>query len=101
LSIKSKYATAIQLNGALLEGNKASPADFCSGCALGTIQAVGHPLPEELLNKVDARYRSSDGEWIGITGRCGQWTTHLVKPAELPNSIFGFTNRKWKLKQMV
>jgi len=28
------------------------------------IQAAG-----ELLNKVDARYRSSDGEWIGITGR--------------------------------
>jgi len=37
--------------------------------ALGAIKGGSGHQAEELLNKVDARYRSSDGEWIGITGR--------------------------------
>jgi len=53
-----------------------------------------------LLNKVDARYRSSDGEWVGITGRVRtvDYNTKLVQPADLPNSIFSFTDPKWKGK---
>jgi len=51
---------------ALLEEGNNSPADvfLLRTGALGSAQKAGRSSKlEELLNKADARYRSSDGEW--------------------------------------
>ena len=103
--VRVRYGDTAEMAAALLEEGNNSPADvfFAQDAgALGALEKAGRSsnLPEQLLNKVDARYRSSDGEWVGITGRVRtvDYNTNLVKPADLPNSIFSFTDPKWKGK---
>jgi iron(III) transport system substrate-binding protein len=103
--VKARYGDTAELAAALQEEGKNSPADLFfaqDAGALGAIQKTGMvaQLPEALLNKVDARYRSPEGKWVGITGRVRtvDYNTKLVKPAELPNTIFAFTDPKWKGK---
>lgn len=103
--VQVRYGDTAELAAALLEEGNNSPADvfFAQDAgALGAIQKAGKTskLPEQLLNQVDTRYRSSDGQWVGVTGRVRtvDYNTNLVKPEELPNSIFGFTDPKWKGK---
>jgi iron(III) transport system substrate-binding protein len=103
--VKARYGDTAELAAALQEEGKNSPADLFfaqDAGALGAMQKAGMvaQLPETLLNKVDARYRSPEGQWVGITGRVRtvDYNTTLVKPAQLPNTIFGFTDPKWKGK---
>lgn len=55
------------------EGNK-TPADvfYSQGPgALGFLDDLGifQPLPDDILNQVDAGYRSDQGDWVGVSGR--------------------------------
>jgi iron(III) transport system substrate-binding protein len=47
---------------------------------------------------VDARFRSADGTWVGLSGRARvvAYNTAKVKPEALPTSILGFTDPAWK-----
>jgi iron(III) transport system substrate-binding protein len=51
-----------------------------------------------VLDKVDARFRSPQGLWVGTSGRARTvaYNTKKVKAEELPRSILGFTDAKWK-----
>ena len=56
-------------------------------------------LPDKLLNKVDDKFRSDQGEWVGISGRSKVvvYNTKTVDPnKDLPQSIMDFTDPKWK-----
>ncbi len=104
-NVQVRYGDTAELAATIQEEGKNSPADvfFAQDAgALGALQKVGQSakLPQALLNKVDAQYRSPQGEWIGVTGRVRavDYNTTLVKPAELPQSIFAFTEPKWKDK---
>lgn len=104
-TVKARYGDTAELAAAILEEGKNSPADvfFAQDAgALGAIQQEGRTtqLPSSLLNQVDSRYRSPQGQWVGISGRVRvvDYNTKTVKPAELPKSIFGFTEPRWKGK---
>ncbi|WP_414563941.1 MULTISPECIES: iron ABC transporter substrate-binding protein [unclassified Anabaena] len=101
--IQVRYGDTAELASAILEEGQNSPADvFFSqdAGALGALQKAGRTvqLPTSLLNQVDSAYRSPEGQWIGVTGRVRtvDYNTNLVKAEELPSSIFGFTDPKWK-----
>ena len=103
--LQVRYGDTAELASAILEEGTNSPADVFFGQdagALGALQKAGRtaPLPSSLLNKVDAAYRSPEGQWVGVTGRVRtvDYNTNLVKAEELPSSIFGFTDPKWKGK---
>lgn len=105
VKVKVRYGDTAELAAALQEEGKNSPADLFfaqDAGALGAIQKAGlaAPLPASLLNQVDERFRSPAGNWVGISGRArtADYNTKLVKPADLPNSVFGFTDPKWKGK---
>jgi iron(III) transport system substrate-binding protein len=56
-------------------------------------------LPDGLLQKVDGRFRSSGGEWVGTSGRSKVVvynTENVVPERDLPQSIMDFTDPKWK-----
>ncbi|WP_414575748.1 iron ABC transporter substrate-binding protein [Anabaena sp. CCY 9402-a] len=103
--VEVRYGDTAELASAILEEGANSPADvfFAQDAgALGAIQKAGKALtlPASLLNQVDSVYRSPEGQWLGITGRVRtvDYNTKLVKPEELPRSIFNFTEPKWRNK---
>ncbi|MBD2729521.1 iron ABC transporter substrate-binding protein [Nostoc sp. FACHB-892] len=103
--VKVRYGDTAELASAILEEGTNSPADVFfaqDASALGAMQKANRAvqLPTSLLNQVDSTYRSPEGKWLGISGRVRtvDYNTKLVKPGELPSSIFGFTEPKWKGK---
>jgi iron(III) transport system substrate-binding protein len=100
-----RYASTSELAATLQEEGKNSPADVFlaqDAGALGAIQKAGlaTKLPDNLLNKVEPRFHSPDGMWVGVSGRVRtlDYNTKLVKPADLPATVFGLTEAKWKGK---
>ena len=105
IDVQVKYAGTTELASTILEEGDASPADvFFSqdGGALGAIAAEGRlaPVPAASLDLVDARYRSPDGVWVGVSGRARvvAYDTRALSEADLPTSIVGYADPAWKGK---
>lgn len=103
IRIKVKYGNTAELAGQILEEGKNSPADvFFSQDAgsLGALQKEGifTALPPEILSKVPEKFRSTKGDWVGVTGRSRTivYNPDTLKPADFPPSILGFNDPKWK-----
>ncbi|MBE8965157.1 iron ABC transporter substrate-binding protein [Nostocales cyanobacterium LEGE 12452] len=103
--IQVRYGDTAELAIALLEEGKNSRADLFfaqDAGALGTLEKkqVTLPIASKLLNKVDSRFRSAKGHWLGISGRARviDYNTKLVKQGELPTSISQLTEPKWRGK---
>ncbi|MGF1538852.1 MAG: iron ABC transporter substrate-binding protein [Pleurocapsa sp.] len=101
--ISVRYGDTAELAAAILEEGQNSPADIFFGQdagALGALQRANRTqsIPEETLNKVDSRFRSPEGQWIGISGRARviDYNTELVDENELPNSIWDLTEEQWR-----
>lgn len=103
--VQVRYGDTAELVAAVLEEQKNSPADVFFAQdpgALGALQQANRTtkLPDAVLAKVDDRFHSPTGQWVGITGRARtvDYNTNLVKAEELPQSIFDLTDPKWKGK---
>lgn len=100
-----RYANTAELAATIQEEGKNSPADvfFAQDAgALGALQKAGltAKLPDNFVKKVEPRFHSPEGMWIGVSGRARtlDYNTKLVKPADLPNNVFALTEPKWKGK---
>jgi len=103
LEVRVDYAGTTDLAATILEEGEASPADvfFAQDAgALGAVAAEGRlaALPEATLDRVDGRFRSDDGNWVGVSGRARVviYDTRALSEAELPTTIDGFTDPSWK-----
>lgn len=103
IEVKVRYGETPQLAATLLEEGDKTPADvfFAQDAgALGALSNAGRlqALPKATLDKVDARFRSPTGQWVGVSGRARvvAYNTQKVKAADLPDSILGYTDAKWK-----
>ena len=105
MDIEVRYGDTAELAIALLEEGKNSRADIFFGQDAGALGALAKekrtlPISNTLLAKVEPQFRSSAGQWIGISGRARviDYNTKLVKPSELPTSVAQLTNPKWRGK---
>ncbi len=103
LDVQVQYASTSELAATLLEEGDASPADvfFAQDAgALGAIAAEGMlaELPQATLETVESRFRSPDGEWVGVSGRARvvAYDSRAVQEGDLPNEIGAFTDPEWK-----
>lgn len=103
IEVQVKYGSTSELAATLLEEGSRSPADLFfsqDGGALGALSHAGllTRLPDELLNQVDSRFRARNGEWVGTSARARvvAFNTERVNPADLPDSIWGYTEPEWK-----
>ena len=103
IDVEVRYGDTAELAATLLEEGNRSPADvfFAQDAgALGAVASAGllEVLPQRLLERVEPRFRSPAGQWVGVSGRARvvAYSTERVRPEELPDSILGFTDPRWK-----
>jgi iron(III) transport system substrate-binding protein len=94
VEVKVRYASTSELVATLLEEGEATPADmFLSqdAAALGALSAAGRlrPLSEDLLGRVDKRFRSPAHDWVGVSGRARSvvFAPERIAREELPASL--------------
>ena len=100
-----RYAGTPELAATILEEGDDSPASvfFAQDAgSLGLLAKEGRfrTLPEELLEKVDPRFRSPDGLWVGVSGRARVlvYNTEELVESDLPTSVLDLTDPMWKGK---
>jgi len=66
--------------------------------AMGFVDDDLAQLPQSTLDLVDPTTRDDDGRWVGISGRQRVlvYNSDLVDPAELPESVFGLIDERWR-----
>ncbi len=104
VSIQVKYAGSASTAATLLEEGDNTPADVVflqDPGSLGALSDAGMlaQIPQATLDKVDQRFRSNDGTWVGTSGRARTviYNTDTIDPAaDLPASILDFTEPQWK-----
>ena len=103
IAIQVKYGGTAEIAATILEEGANSPADVFyaqDAGALGALQAENRlaALPDAVLNAVEPRFRSPQGQWVGTSGRARVvvYNTESVKPEDLPPSILDFTDPIWK-----
>ena len=103
--IQVRYGKTAELAIALLEEGRNSRADLFFAQDAGALGAVEQKqltlkIPSPLLNKVDTRFRSPQGHWLGISARARtvDYNTKLVNKSDLPQSIWDLTKPKWRGK---
>lgn len=103
VSVRVRYGETAELAATILEEGQNSPADVYFAQDAGALGALAYAgrlrrLPESTLQKVDARFRSSDGNWVGVSGRARVvvYNTRRLSPSDLPESIAGFVNARWR-----
>ncbi len=103
LKVKVRYGDSAELAATIAEEGESSPADvFFSqdAGALGAVEGRLARLPDAVINGVPKRFRDPRGRWSGTSarGRVAAYSTERVRAGELPDSIFDFTDPKWKGK---
>jgi iron(III) transport system substrate-binding protein len=98
-----RYGDSAELAATIREEGENSPADvFFSQDAgsLGAMQETGllTELPDDVLTRVDERFRSTENDWVGTSGRARVvgYNTDVLSEADLPSSILDFTDPQWK-----
>ena len=103
IAIQVKFGGTAEIAATILEEGANSPADVFyaqDAGALGALQAENRlaALPDAILNAVEPRFRSPQGQWVGTSGRARVvvYNTESVTPEDLPPSILDFIDPKWK-----
>ena len=104
IDIRAKYAGSASTAATLLEEGNNTPADVVfmqDPGSLGILADSGmlSQLPQATLDKVDPRFRSPAGLWVGTSGRARTiiYNTEAIDPAtDLPPSILDFTAPEWR-----
>jgi iron(III) transport system substrate-binding protein len=102
--VQVRYDTTASILATVMEEGQNSPADVLylgesTGLAAMSERGMLAELPRALSDKVDARFRSSKGEWVGTSGRAKVvvYNTRTIDPSrDLPASIMDFTRPEWK-----
>src|SRR5215204_2764420 len=105
IEVSVRYGNTAQLAAQIIEEGDRTRADVYfaqDGGALGALAKADMlaELPSDLLSTVDPRYRSSDGTWIGTSGRSRVivYDPDQLSEDEVPDTVFDLTDPKWKGK---
>lgn len=100
--VEVRYGNTAELGALLLEEGDATPADvFLSqdAGALGALSRAGlfTTLPDDIADAVPAGFTSTDGSWVGITGRARVvvYDGEQLSADELPDTIDGYVTDEW------
>lgn len=102
-SVDTRYGGTGELAATILEEGEDTPASLFfsqDAGALGLLADEGRfeTLPDELLDRVEERFRDPEGRWVGVTGRARvlAYNTETVAEDELPASVRDLTDPAWE-----
>ncbi|MBA3787673.1 MAG: iron ABC transporter substrate-binding protein [Actinobacteria bacterium] len=103
IEVEVRYGDSAELAATIAEEGDNSPADVFFAQdpgSLGAVETQLAELPEDVLERVDGRFRDKDGHWVGTSGRARVivYNTDELSEAEVPNSVFDLTDPKWNGK---
>jgi iron(III) transport system substrate-binding protein len=103
VDLEVRYGETAELASTIREEGDNSPADvfFAQDAGgLGAVQKEGllARLPVDVLERVDERYRSKTGHWVGTSARARivGYDRRKLDEDDLPDSVLGFTDKRWK-----
>ena len=102
VSIDTRYGGTGELAATILEEGEDTPASLFFSQDAGALGLLAdeerfETLPAELLDRVEERFRDSEGRWVGVTGRARvlAYNTDTVSEDELPESVRDLTDPAW------
>lgn len=102
IDVEVRYGNTGEMAALLLEEGEATQAGvFLSqdAGALGALRTAGlfSTLPDDISSRVSPGFTSTDGTWVGVTGRARVivYNTELVSPEELPETADGLLAPRW------
>ena len=103
--VEVRYGGSAELAAQILEegGNRKADVFLSQDAgALGALAKEGvlDAIPQADLDQVDARYRSPDGSWVGVSGRARVFVydPRVLQETDLPKSVFDLVDPKWEGK---
>jgi iron(III) transport system substrate-binding protein len=105
VKINARYGDSAELAATIAEEGDRSPADVFFAQDPGSLGSIEQDdrlalLPKSVLERVPSRFRDPQGQWVCTSGRVRvvAYNTDELKESDLPNSIFGYADEKWKGK---
>ena len=105
IEVEVRYGNTGEMAALLLEEGDATAAGVFLSQDAGALGALGkeglfHPLPEDIQAAVPQGFTSTDGSWVGVTGRARVivYNTDLVQPEDLPMTSDEIVGPEWSGK---
>ena len=105
IEVEVKYGSTGEIAATLLEEDENSPADVFFAQDPGGLGAVANAgmftkLSTDILELAPAWAQSSEGLWVGISGRARTLVYNIdqLDPSKMPSTLQGLTDPKWKGK---
>ncbi len=102
ISVEVRYAGSTELAALLLEEGDASPADVFLSQDAGALGAIAKAdmfstLPDDITETVPAGFTSTDGSWVGVTGRARVivYDGEQLTADEVPTTVAELTDQEW------
>lgn len=100
IDVEVRYGGSAAMAATIAEEGGATPADVFWSQDPGPLGALADrftELPDDLLERVDTRFRSPDGHWVGVSGRVRVITYNpdLIEVSEIPNTLADLTDPVW------
>ena len=103
IDVEVRYGDSAELVATLAEEGDRSPADVLFAQDAGSLGAAAEEgllaeLPDDVLERVDERYRDRDGRWVGTSGRARvlAYNTDELSEDDLPEDVFGLADEEWR-----
>ncbi len=102
IEVEVRYDGSAALAATLLEEGDSTPADVFFSQDAGALGALENaelfePIDAEQYDRVEPKYSSADGFWVGTSGRARVlvYNPEMVSEAELPDSVLDLTEPEY------
>jgi iron(III) transport system substrate-binding protein len=101
IEVEVRYGDSAELAATIAEEGDNSPADVFFAQdpgSLGAVDAQLEQLPDDVVDRVDARVCDAEGRWVGTSGRTRVlvYNTDVLSEDELPVSVLDLTEPEWR-----
>ncbi len=101
VDVEVRYGDSAELAATIAEEGGNSPADVFFAQdpgSLGSVESQLEVLPDEITDRVDARFRDADGRWTGTSGRSRVlvYNTDALSEDEVPDTVQDLLDERWE-----